>query len=119
MNMEDKLYYYKAVVLRVLDGDTVELAIDTGFRNTYTSTCRFYGLNAPETKTKNAQEKEKGMITKQFVIDSLPLRSVIMVKSVDLDKYGRPLIDVYCGEGFLTHLNSVMLEKGLAVPMVY
>ena len=119
MNMESNLYYYKATVLRVLDGDTAELMVDLGFRTYYKSPCRFYGINTPETKTKDLEEKKRGMESKEFTKSNLHEGSTIIIKSKDLDKYGRPLVDIYCGEDFSIHLNAVLLDKGLANPLKY
>lgn len=114
MSMENNLYWYKATVMRVLDGDTAELRLDRGFNDFKETTCRFYGINTPETRTKDAAEKKKGTLAKEFTKSYLSKGTTVIVKSKELDKYGRPLVDIYCGENYSVHLNALLIEKGLA-----
>lgn len=107
------MYDYKAKVIRVLDGDTVELLIDLGFTVFWKSTCRLYGINTYELHSKNAEEKSIAMEAKKFVADQIDGRD-ILIKSKELDKYGRPLIDIYFGVNFEMFLNEILIEKALA-----
>ena len=108
------LYTYKAVVNRVVDGDTCELDIDLGFTVSWKSTCRFYGINTAELKSKDSVEKAKAYAARDRVLALVPPGSTILIKSRDLDKYGRPLVDLYTGEGFSIHLNQLLVDEGLA-----
>ncbi len=119
MNTENNLYWYKAQVLRVVDGDTIELTIDLGFTVHWKSTCRLYGVDTPELKDKNPDMRKLAGVAKEFVKEHLPILSTIMVKSRELDKYGRPLLEVYCGDEFKTHLNAELINAGLARPLKY
>ena len=119
MNMENNLYWYKAQVLRVIDGDSVELIIDLGFTVQWKSICRLYGVDTPELRDKNPDMRKLAGTAREFTKEHLPVLSTIMVRSIELDKYGRPLIEVYCGDEFKTHLNAELINAGLAKPLKY
>lgn len=111
------MYDYKAKVLRVLDGDTVELLIDLGFTVFWKSTCRLYGLNTPELKSKDPQEKDKALKAKLFLVDKVQDKD-IEIRSRELDKYGRPLIDIFYKDEYkdiMLHLNPEIIANGYAV----
>ena len=108
------LYTYKAVVNRVVDGDTCELSIVLGFTVSWKSTCRFYGINTAELRSKDSAEKAKAYAARDRVLTLVPPGSTILIKSRDLDKYGRPLVDIYTGENFSIHLNQLLVDEGLA-----
>ena len=56
------MYQYKAELIRVIDGDTVDAMIDCGFSTFKKERIRLYGINTPETRTRDLKEKEKGLI---------------------------------------------------------
>ena len=61
------LYTYKVnQVLRVIDGDTMVVSIDLGFNLTLTQTIRVKGINAPEARTTDLEEKARGLAAKAF-----------------------------------------------------
>jgi len=103
------MYYYNSRVEKVIDGDTVRLDIDLGFTVHWKSNCRLYGINTPELNSKDPQEKLKALEAKQFLIDNLP--EEVVIHSRELDKYGRPLVDIYV-EGRL--INDEIIEKGFS-----
>lgn len=103
------MYYYNSRVEKVIDGDTVRLDIDLGFTVHWKSNCRLYGVNTPELRSKDPQEKMKALEAKQFLIDNLP--DEVVIHSRELDKYGRPLVDIYV-EGRL--INDEIIEKGFS-----
>lgn len=119
MNIVNNLYTYNATVIRVVDGDTVELVIDLGFTVQWKSSCRFYGVDTYELRSKDAVEKEKAKEAKALVESHLPRGTKVIVISRTLDKYGRPLIDIYCKEDFSVHLNDLLLKQELAKPLKY
>jgi micrococcal nuclease len=109
------LYTYTATVLRIIDGDTVELLIDLGFTIHWKSACRFYGINTPELNSTNEMDKIKAQAAKLMVMDKLPIGSKILIQSKDLDKYGRPLVEIYYGKGYGINLNDQLVKEKLAV----
>lgn len=108
--MTDKLYHYKARLLRVIDGDTVELIIDLGFETFKECSCRLYGINTPELR--KASEKEAAIKAKEY-LQSLFNGDQVYIHSKKLDKYGRPLVTIYVGD---ININARMVEEKLAVP---
>jgi endonuclease YncB( thermonuclease family) len=109
------LYNYEAIVERVIDGDTIKLDIDLGFTIHWKSSCRLYGINAPELKSKIAEVREAAKESRQYLIDNLQAGSTILIQSRELDKYGRPLVEVFFGEGLRRNLNAELLSNNLAV----
>jgi endonuclease YncB( thermonuclease family) len=95
----NNMYTYKAKLNRVVDGDTVNLTIDLGFRLTYTANCRLAGINAPEMNT------EEGKVSKVALMQMLP--SEFTIESTGLDKYGRPVVKI-------GNINDKMIENGYA-----
>lgn len=103
------MYHYKSRVEKVIDGDTVRLDIDLGFTVHWKSNCRLYGINTPELNSKDPEEKMKALEAKQYLIDNLP--EDVEIRSRELDKYGRPLVDIYVGERLI---NDEIIEKGFS-----
>lgn len=98
------MYTYKAKLNKVIDGDTVNLTIDLGFRMTMTANCRMAGINAPEMDT------EEGKAAKIALMYMLPIELTII--STGLDKYGRPIVQLTDGK---TDFNQKMIDNGNAV----
>ena len=117
--MTSNLYTYNATVVRVLDGDSVELIIDLGFTVQWKSVCRFYGIDTPELRDKNPDLREIANIAKEFTKNYLYRDAKVIIKSRQLDKYGRPLVDIYCDENYSVHLNTALLDAGLATILKY
>ena len=67
------MYTYKAKCLRVVDGDTLDAQIDLGFDTHKVIRIRLVGINTPESRTRDLEEKARGLAAKQFVVDALPL----------------------------------------------
>jgi micrococcal nuclease len=109
------LYTYKATVDRVVDGDTLKITVDLGFTVLWRSSCRFYGVNTPELKSKDPDTKNRAKEAKGYVTECLPIGTEILIHSRELDKYGRPLVDIYFGEEFKRHLNKELIDKNYAM----
>ena len=65
------MFEYNAVLDRVVDGDTVDATIDLGFDTWKKTRIRFYGINAPESRTRDLEEKKKGLAAKERLIEIL------------------------------------------------
>jgi micrococcal nuclease len=101
---------YPATVLAIHDGDTARLLLDVGFGITFTSSCRFYGINAPELST------QAGKDALAFLETVLHVGGRVTVLSHGFDKYGGRF------DGSITlpdgrDVSTVMLQAGQAVPM--
>ena len=90
-------YWYKGKVLKVVDGDTVDLMIDLGFSIHHKIRVRLYGVNTPESKTKDLAEKELGLKAKAFTEDWLTRHQEVWIQTVvdKNEKYGRVLAEIY------------------------
>ena len=112
------LYYYKAIVLRVVDGDTLDLEISLGMGISVKERIRINGINTPETYgvKKNSEEYNRGIISKNR------LESLVLGKEIQINthkdkkgKYGRYIADVYLvEEGLLLSVGDVLVQEGLA-----
>lgn len=104
------MYKYNAVINKIIDGDTVNLTIDLGFRLSYTANCRLAGINAPEMST------EAGKSSKIALTLLLGLGNKYLIESTGLDKYGRPIVEIWKrSKDGIASMNQVMIEQGHAV----
>ena len=106
------MYTYKAKVLKVIDGDTIDVLIDLGFDIQHKIRLRLFGINTPETRTKDLKEKYLGLTSKWYLSHLLKNRDII-VKTYKTGKYGRYLATIYL-KGSKKSINQKILEEGLA-----
>ena len=112
------MYHYKIKKInRVIDGDTVDLDIDLGFSITLTQRVRLKDIDAPETRTTDAEEKSKGLAAKEWVKKELSREGEWIIETTKEDKYGRILGTLYLVGDPVT-INERMLNEGIAVPYV-
>ena len=107
------MFYYKIEVLRVVDGDTVDVRIDLGFNVWHKCRVRLMGINAPESRTRDLEEKARGLAAKSWLIDILEhSKGEVELQSHGTGKYGRVL-----GELFVNglNINETMVKEGHAV----
>ena len=70
------MYEYKCRIDRVIDGDTVDVDIDLGFGVwLLKERVRMYGIDTPESRTRDLEEKKYGLAAKAFVLAFLPVDS--------------------------------------------
>lgn len=106
------MFRYKALVLRVIDRDTIKVAIDLGFNLVLQIKIRLAGIDAAELRDKVAPDKAE--IAKKYVEDQL-LNKEVILKSLKTEKYGRYLAFIYF-EGEKESFNDKMVREGLATP---
>ena len=110
------MYTYKITVDRVVDGDTIDANIDLGFDVSVKKRIRFMGINAPESRTRNAEEKVKGLAAKERVKGLLEDAETITVKSHGVGKFGRCLGELILTQaGEEVNLNKLLISEGHAV----
>ena len=87
------MYEYNATIRRVVDGDTVDVTLDLGFDILYNSRIRLHGIDTPESRTRDLEEKKYGLAAKAFVEAYLPVGSIRKLTTVKdkTGKYGRIL----------------------------
>jgi len=106
------MYEYKIKeVSRVVDGDTVDLIIDLGFSLTKKERVRLAGIDTPESRTRDLEEKELGIEAKDFLHRRLSEGSNLTVQTEKDGKYGRMLGWIYIGS---QNVNKEMVERGYA-----
>ena len=88
------MYEYKCEVTRVVDGDTVDCVLDLGFSILHKCRVRLYGIDTPESRTRDLDEKARGKLAAKFLQDSIDSGKDIVLRSELKDskgKYGRVL----------------------------
>jgi len=110
-----KKYEYIAKLVRVVDGDTADAMIDLGFDTWVKKRIRFYGVDTWESRTRNLEEKKKGLAAKAFVKDLLENSDdgKFAVRSHGLGKYGRVLGELFV-KGEEKSVNELLKENGHA-----
>ena len=112
---------YKAKVTRVLDGDTFDCTLDLGFDIYLKQRCRMTGMDTPESRTRDKEEKYRGLLSKAYLKDLLKTAKNNVILRCDDDdetgKFGRVLaVVIYIKEdGSELNLNKEMIDKGYAV----
>ena len=83
------MYEYRCKIRRVVDGDTVDVDIDLGFGMwIHNERIRLYGVDTPESRTRDLEEKKYGLLAKSFVLSYLPEGSYQTLVTVK-DKAGK------------------------------
>ena len=106
------MYEYKAVVNRVVDGDTIDVTIDLGFSVWKKMRVRMEGINTPESRTRDLAEKKLGLAAKERLKELCIGK--IQVKSLGKGKYGRILGIPYTEDG--KDICQILIDEGHAVP---
>ena len=115
------MYRYRCKILKVIDGDTVDVDIDLGFGVwMHKERVRVHGIDTPESRTRDKVEKGFGNASKEFVKKQLPVGSTQVLLTVrdrsgddKRGKFGRILGDFQLEK---TKLTNIMLSEGYAVP---
>ncbi len=109
------MHEYKARITKIVDGDTIKCDIDLGFSMFLSNqTIRLYGVDTPESRTSDKEEKYYGNLSKQFLNDYCPKGTWIILRT-HLDKkgkFGRILGELIVND---TNLNKALIEENLAV----
>ena len=106
---------YSAKLVRVVDGDTCDAMIDLGFDVWIKRRIRFYGVDTWESRTRDLEEKAKGLAAKAFTKDLLENcdEGKFSIKSHGTGKYGRVLGELYI-KGYEKTLNELLKDNGHA-----
>ncbi len=121
--LKPNFYFYESLVTNVVDGDTIDVRVDLGFRASIEQRLRFYGINAPEIR---GEERERGLEAKKFVEEHL-LDKEIWIETIkgrtqeQTGKFGRYLAKIYLPwtedlvPGTGKDFNTSLVEQGHAV----
>ena len=115
------MYEYRATLLKIVDGDTVDVSIDLGFGVVLANQrVRLYGIDTPESRTRDLEEKKCGKLAAKYIQDHIKVGSTFTLRT-HLDgkgKYGRILGELVCFVPEFDRemsLNDTMIIKKLAV----
>lgn len=109
------MYRYKVEVTRIVDGDTVDVDVDLGFGMVYKKQrVRMMGIDTPESRTRNLEEKYYGKASKANLIKILDGKDIQMV-SYDKGKFGRILGELFIGDSVYS-INQQQIDECHAVP---
>ena len=115
------MHEYRCTIKRVVDGDTVNIDIDLGFGIwVHNERVRLYGIDTPESRTRDLEEKKAGIYAKQCVETFLPVGSTQTLKTYKdkVGKYGRILGEfvIYDPEqDRQTTINEYMIRNKIGV----
>ena len=111
------MFTYQATILRIVDGDTVDVDIDLGFdvwlKN---QRIRLYGIDTPESRTSDKVEKVFGNLAKAKVLHFCPVGEQIVLQTKTDDsrgKYGRILGELITKDG--VNVNTYLVDNAYAV----
>lgn len=95
--MQNKLYHYKIhKLVKVVDGDTIDAVIDLGFNIFVEKRIRLYGIDTPECRTRDLEEKARGLAAKKKLKQLLTeKKEPIFIESFGEGKFGRLLAKIY------------------------
>jgi len=109
------MYEYSCEVKSVVDGDTVDVILNLGFDIFYKSRVRLYGIDTPESRTRNKDEKARGKMAAAYLEDAINNGNTVVIQTKLKDsrgKYGRVLGNVLVDD---VNINEQMVDKHLAV----
>ena len=107
---------YQAKVKRVVDGDTLDLDIDLGFHITLSERVRLMGIDTPESRTRDLEEKRYGLGAKYRLIEMLEENdNEFILKSHGTGKYGRVLGELFHHSEDDYSINQMLIDEGHAV----
>ena len=115
------MFEYQSKIVKVVDGDTVDVDIDLGFGVWLKKQrIRLYGIDTPESRTRDLEEKKYGLVAKTFVETHLPVGSIRTLTTVKdkTGKYGRILGKFKAFDSYTdawVNLNQWMIIKHLGV----
>ena len=110
------MYEYKSSLIRVIDGDTVDAYIDLGFDVSVKKRIRFYGIDTPESRTRDLEEKKRGLAAKARLIELFEDNdNKFLLKSYGVGKFGRCLGELFFDEDKSISFQQVLINEGHGV----
>jgi len=109
------MYEYKCEVNRVVDGDTIDATLDLGFNILHKCRVRLYGIDTPESRTRDKDEKIRGNLAKDFLKNEIENGKNVVLRTKLKDsrgKFGRVLASVIVDK---ININQLMINNYLAV----
>ena len=112
------MFDYRCKLLRVVDGDTIDVNLDLGFNVWHKARVRMLGIDTPESRTRNLEEKALGLASKARLKELLKGKIVEIECSKEKGKFGRVLGIVWATDkaGDRINCNNQLIEEGHARP---
>ena len=108
------MFEYEATLDRVVDGDTIDVLIDLGFNIHTKKRVRIFGINTPESRTRDKVEKVKGLAAKARLKELLKVdKNKFKLISHGVGKFGRVLGDIELSAG---NAGDILVSEGHAYP---
>ncbi len=118
--MANQLYFYKAIVASVYDGDTCTVDIDLGLSTWIRGEkVRLYRINAPEVR---GAERDAGLLARDFLRSQVEGKAVLIQTIKDRkEKYGRYLAEIWleAEDGSRVNINDLLVQQGHAIYQEY
>jgi micrococcal nuclease len=105
------MYTYKATIINVIDGDTVDAIIDMGFKIHTTQRLRLNRIDTEEMHDPNLEKRKLAVEAKEYLKNTL-LNKEVIIETRKSDSFGRWLAEIVCED---ININNVLLEKNLAL----
>jgi len=113
------MHEYRCKVVKIIDGDTVDVDIDLGFGVWMRKQrIRMYGIDTPESRTRDLEEKKYGLAAKEFLTGMLddPKGIILKTHKDGKGKFGRILGEMWRTSDFADQsINDYMIDKHHAV----
>jgi len=111
------MYEYRSSLVRIIDGDTVDVDLDLGFSVILKKQrVRLAGINTPESRTRDLPQKKYGLAAKyrlkELLAEDFPLTIKISINKKARGKYGRILGTLWKGD---TNINQQLVDEGHAI----
>jgi micrococcal nuclease len=116
MSLKDPYIYRIKQITRVIDGDTIDADIDLGFDISLTKRIRLAGVDTPESRTSDANEKKYGLEAKEWLKHKVENAGHILIKTElpdSTEKYGRIIGHLFVNDQE-SSLNDQMIVEGYA-----
>ena len=106
-------YRVKSIV-KIIDGDTFDCILDLGFDVLLEARVRMMGIDTPESRTRDLEEKKFGLLAKEYLTEKLATEDLIVTTEVDNEKgkFGRILGWVWANG---INVNKQMIDENMAV----
>ena len=117
------MYTYNAKLERIIDGDSIVALVDLGFDIWKKVNIRMYGMNTPESRTRDLEEKARGLAAKNRLAEILELENEgeFILVSHGVGKYGRCLGEIYVENTYNDNpnlpeisVNRILINEGHA-----
>ena len=109
------MYTYNATVIKVVDGDTIDALVDLGFDTWKQVRIRMNGINTPESRTRDLEEKARGLAAKARLKEILKEnKNKFILVSHGVGKYGRCLGEIFLNQNS-DSINNLLISEGHAV----